>query len=795
MKSIKQTFIFALISISFFISIEKSTGQGNKKTIPAEKLNQIVETLMEESHISGLSASIINGNLEIWKGNFGLANRETERAVDDSTIFLLYSVTKTFTGIGLMQLHEQGHFNLDDAINSHLPFDIYHPDYPSTEITFEMLMSHISGIKDNWSVISDLMVYNEDTEIGLSEFLQDYLLPGGAYYGENTSFSNNEPGTSFNYSNVGATLGGYLIETISGQPYHHYIEEHILQPLGMNRSKFYLSDIDTSKLAVEYRLGGEFYIADGFMSNPLIPAGFLHSSRDEMSNYIKMLINRGKHEDSQILDSALFEMMTTELFPAIAPNSGLFFGYDDVNNLWGHTGGYNGVKTLAFFSKEENWGVVILSNGAGEPWNIASALYQYAKEFESLSLSEINFIDANENLVIEKNEIVDFEIIVKNNLLSNLSNVGVEIICSDPDIKLIDSTDLISQIESGEELALPLNFQIETLNYQESKECQFTVFYSINQTIVDSSHFEIYLGEADILLIHDEEHLYKNLANSLQYYKNSLQANSKTYRTFDINLFSLPSSNFLQEFESVIWFTGLDNEEFHSILTDDEQQLIADYLSSEGKLFLSGQNISDAISNTSFFQSYLHSAETTADWSGNLNIQGVDGNEISSGLNFSISGGSGSNTQYSPSSIEPVNEASKIFNYSNTDVGAGIMYDGNYKLVFIPFCFSSIDNENTRNIFLQRILAFFESESKVNEISPFEVKIYPNPSKSETINIQTNNEVIQQLEIYNSRGQLTYNDLENSSKIQLNTIDLNSGIYFVKIFTKNNVFIKRLVKQ
>jgi CubicO group peptidase (beta-lactamase class C family) len=66
-------------------------------------------------------------------------------------------------------------------------------------------------------------------------------------------------------------------------------------------------------------------------------------------------------------------------------NNKVIFGYDNINNLWGHSGGSGGVKTSMFFDKEEDWGVVVLSNGGGEPWQIAYMLYQYARDYESIS--------------------------------------------------------------------------------------------------------------------------------------------------------------------------------------------------------------------------------------------------------------------------------------------------------------------------------------------------------------------------------------------------------------------------
>jgi len=150
---------------------------------------------MVMNNISGLSATIIKEGKEVWKINRGLAHRETNLAVSDSVSFLLYSATKLFTGIGIMQLWEEGLLELDDPVNDYLPFEVIHPDFPDTDITFRMLMSHVGGVRDNWTIINALMTFGYDTPVSLSDFCYRYFSEEGSYYNPDKSFNNNEPGT------------------------------------------------------------------------------------------------------------------------------------------------------------------------------------------------------------------------------------------------------------------------------------------------------------------------------------------------------------------------------------------------------------------------------------------------------------------------------------------------------------------------------------------------------------------------------------------------------------------------
>ena len=68
-------------------------------------------------------------------------------------MYILSSISKTITATALMQLYEDNQFMLDDDIDDYLQFNVNHPDFPFVPITLKMLLSHTSGIKDNWNVM------------------------------------------------------------------------------------------------------------------------------------------------------------------------------------------------------------------------------------------------------------------------------------------------------------------------------------------------------------------------------------------------------------------------------------------------------------------------------------------------------------------------------------------------------------------------------------------------------------------------------------------------------------------
>jgi len=174
-------------------------------------LDSLIRAEMAANHIPGLAACAVRGSELVWHGEYGYARLEDSVPVVDSTVFDLASVSKTMTAAALMQLCERGAFGLDDDINTRLPFAVHHPDYPSTPITFRMLLTHTSGISDYWPTFESLQCQG-DPEVGLRRFVEGYLVRDGEFYDSANNFCSWPPGGAYEYSNLAIALAGYLVE-------------------------------------------------------------------------------------------------------------------------------------------------------------------------------------------------------------------------------------------------------------------------------------------------------------------------------------------------------------------------------------------------------------------------------------------------------------------------------------------------------------------------------------------------------------------------------------------------------
>ena len=452
-----------------------------------DELLEFIESTMETHLIPGLSISVVKDGSIVWEKYFGYANIDENILVDENTMFILSSISKTITATALMQLFEQNLFMLEDNINDYLSFDINHPDYPLTPITFKMLLSHTSGIKDNWSVMP---YYDGDAPLELDYYLGQYFIPGGDYYNSNANFTNSMPGTNYSYSNIGAALIGLLVEEISNQSFNEYCYENIFEPLGMDNAFWFLSEIENlNQVALPYQITGGsgdtcFEIGCGIYdeSNPCFcdlacidyedccsdyedvcgedgtgsnlgnlteygnygyadyPSGQLRTTSNNLAKFMSAYINYGVYNGIRILDSETIDLVKTIHYPSVNSNQGLIWYYKNQNTgaLFGHNGGDIGSLTEMFISFSNNLGVVLLTNTSNYDAliQIENAVFNFAEETDFIIVGDINL----DNIINIQDIILVINLILNNEYISSAD------LNSDNTIDILDIVQLINII-------------------------------------------------------------------------------------------------------------------------------------------------------------------------------------------------------------------------------------------------------------------------------------------------------------------------------------------------------------
>jgi CubicO group peptidase (beta-lactamase class C family) len=330
-------------------------------------LSSYIQSIMASRHIPGVTACAVKGDSVLWTGAYGYANDmygPQPVMVTDSTVFMMASISKTITGTALMQLYDNGEFELNDDINDYMPIEIINPNFPSHTIIFKQLLAHTSSLDDNWDVM--FSTYCEyDSPIQLEDYVPDYFVPGGIYYDSVKNFEAWAPETSWEYCNHNFVVLGYLVHMISGIPFNQFCIDSIFLPLGMDETSFFVADLDTNNMAMPYHWDGSYHMPLGHFSYADYPAGALRTSSVQLARFLMMFLNHGELEGESILDSATVDLMTTPSYPSLYPAIGLVWFHNSTNGrwIWEHGGGDQGVSTLYGFCPDENIGAVVLTNG------------------------------------------------------------------------------------------------------------------------------------------------------------------------------------------------------------------------------------------------------------------------------------------------------------------------------------------------------------------------------------------------------------------------------------------------
>jgi CubicO group peptidase (beta-lactamase class C family) len=345
----------ALITFFLFLSCRKDELEIDN----VEDFESFIEEEMEFQQVPAMSVLIFKGDQILYEKYFGQSNIEQSLSLTQNHLFLLASISKAITATSLLQLYDQGYFELDDFINDFLPFEVNIPN-ASNNITFRMLLTHTSGIADG-SIMDSHYYYGQDSPISLEYFMENYFTPGGEYYSANENFHNAEPGDDYQYSNVGSALIGVLVEQISGQDFNSYCKENIFDALEMSNTFWRLDEIDQT-IVTPYNYNNDYTALQNYTFTDY-PNGGLRSNAKDMFHFLSMLAQNGLYKNNTILQSATVEQMTTPQIPELAEDMGLhLFTFGSNPQLWGHDGGEEGTSTIMAYNKSTKIGAIVLTN-------------------------------------------------------------------------------------------------------------------------------------------------------------------------------------------------------------------------------------------------------------------------------------------------------------------------------------------------------------------------------------------------------------------------------------------------
>src|SRR5689334_9761838 len=186
------------------------------ETLAAE-LERLVRSEQRDKRLPSIAAAVLRDGEVVWETAVGPAEVGLTAPATPDTQYRLGSITKTFTAAAVMQLRDAGDLDLEDPLDAHIAGVKHAP-------TLRRLLSHTSGMQRETH--DDAWLHRRFADVPeLVETLDaaERVLPEGG---------------RFHYSNLAFALLGVVVERVSGLPYRRYVEERLLEPLGLARTSF-----------------------------------------------------------------------------------------------------------------------------------------------------------------------------------------------------------------------------------------------------------------------------------------------------------------------------------------------------------------------------------------------------------------------------------------------------------------------------------------------------------------------------------------------------------------------------
>ena len=332
-----KSFSIALIILLWICACEQQprniTPVSGYESV-ASKLSDAIEYEITSKNLNAISIVLVDDQRIVWSQGFGIESKKTKKQADAHTVYRVGSVSKLFTDMAIMQRVESGEIDLDAAIQTYLPD--FTPKNPyGKPITLRQLMSHRSGLLRE----PRLGNYFTDDEISLKRTIES-IIPSTLVY---------EPESKIKYSNAAIAVVGYTLEHVYDQPYVAYMQEHILDRIGMDNSAFAPNRSIKEKLAqaTMWSYDGRQFPAPTFELG-MIPAGSLYAPMLDLGQFLITLFNDGQGKNGQVISKeTLTEMWSPQFGGAATSGYGIGFSLSEMNGYQkvGHGGAIYGFST------------------------------------------------------------------------------------------------------------------------------------------------------------------------------------------------------------------------------------------------------------------------------------------------------------------------------------------------------------------------------------------------------------------------------------------------------------------
>jgi CubicO group peptidase (beta-lactamase class C family) len=341
---------FVSMILMCFVAFVNSASSA---PVDYSELDRLVPTEMKEKNTPGAVITVISGNKIVYQKAFGVANVETNAAMQTEMLFRLGSTTKMFTAAALLTLAEKDKIKMNEPIGNR----VKGLDAKLSQVTPHYLLSNSAGIRDFTAPV----ISNDDNALG-------NMVRG---WKDDVFFA--DQGEIYSYSSAGFWLSGFVVEELYGKPYADAMTELLFTPLGMERTTLRPFMAITYPFATGHAVeGGKPTILRPMFNNVAMwPAGSIFSNAKDLSRWVIALMNDGKVEGKQLLSPSLINQMVQHHVP-VPGETDSFYGYGLTVFKYkglefvGHGGFSRGYGSMIQMVPSRKFAVIVLTNKSGE---------------------------------------------------------------------------------------------------------------------------------------------------------------------------------------------------------------------------------------------------------------------------------------------------------------------------------------------------------------------------------------------------------------------------------------------
>ncbi|MBL7851512.1 MAG: serine hydrolase [Cyclobacteriaceae bacterium] len=273
----KKLLLFCLLVTSFILQAQKKTSTDLDKQI--KEYDTYVQAALKQWEVPGAGVALVKDGKVIYLKAFGTRDLNTGAPADSETLFSIGSTTKAITAVCLGILVDEGKLSWNDPVSKYLPeFQLYEP-YVTRELTVRDLLLHNSGVGNTDYLWGSMNIPEDEILRRMRMVKPSYSFRGG-----------------FIYQNIFYIAAGKVIERVSGQNWHAFIQARIFQPLGMTRTATKLKNIkDANYTKPHYRLQGKIQVIGHTNDDEVSAAGSVWSSITDMSKWTLCMLDSSKY--------------------------------------------------------------------------------------------------------------------------------------------------------------------------------------------------------------------------------------------------------------------------------------------------------------------------------------------------------------------------------------------------------------------------------------------------------------------------------------------------------------------